>query len=304
VVDKGAKVWLDGSLIAYDQARIGLLTHSLHYGLGVFEGIRAYDVPGGGAVFRLREHLVRLLRSGKVVQVDIPYTLEQLEQAVLETLRANHMSEGYVRPIAFLGEGAMGLLPADNPVRVAILVWSWGAYLGNEGLERGIRAKVSSFTRHHPNITMTQAKTTGVYVNSILAKREVTRLGYDEAILLDPNGMVAEASGENIFIVRNGALKTPPLGSVLDGITRDAIIAIARDKGIEVVEQPFTRDELYIADEAFLTGTAAEVTPIREVDDRQIGSGARGPVTRTLQATFFDAVHGRERKYERWLTKI
>jgi branched-chain amino acid aminotransferase len=304
VVDKGEKVWLNGELVSYDQARIGLLTHSLHYGLGVFEGIRAYEVPGGGAVFRLREHLTRLLRSGKVVQVDIPYSLEQLEKAVLDTLRANRMAEGYVRPIAFLGEGAMGLLPADNPVVVAILVWRWGAYLGAEGLERGIRAKVSSFTRHHPNITMTQAKTTGVYVNSILAKREVTRMGYDEAILLDPSGMVAEASGENIFIVRNGSLKTPPLGSVLDGITRDAIIAIARDKGIEVIEQSFTRDELYIADEAFLTGTAAEVTPIREVDDRVIGDGVRGPVTRTLQSTFFDVVHGRERKYERWLTKI
>jgi branched-chain amino acid aminotransferase len=198
----------------------------------------------------------------------------------------------------------MGLLPSNNPVEVAILVWNWGAYLGAEGLERGIRAKVSSYTRHHPNITMTQAKSVGGYINSILAKREVTRLGYDEAIMLDPSGMIAEASGENIFIVRNGVLKTPPLGSVLEGITRDAVIQIATDKGIHVVEQSFTRDELYVADEAFMTGTAAEITPVREVDDRRIGAGARGPVTRLIQSTFFDAVRGVERKYESWLTRV
>ena len=304
MVERTEKVWLNGELVAFDRADVSILTHTLHYGLGVFEGIRAYESPAGGAVFRLREHVERLLRSGRVVEIEIPFGTEELERAVLDTLRANRMSEGYIRPIAYLGEGAMGLLPADNPVEVAIAVWPWGAYLGDEGLERGIRAKVSSYTRHHPNISMTQSKTCGNYVNSILAKREVTRLGYDEAIMLDPNGMVAEASGENVFLVRNGQLKTPPLGSVLDGITRGSIVQIARDKGIEVVEQSFTRDELYIADEAFLTGTAAEVTPIREVDDRVIGSGTRGPVTRTLQSTYFDAVRGKERKYEHWLTRV
>ena len=298
------KVWRNGRLVDYADARVGLLTHTLHYGLGVFEGIRAYEGPAGGAVFRLREHMQRLLRSAHIMELVVPYDLDALEQAALATLRANGMRQGYIRPLVWLGEGAMGVLPKDNPVEVAILVWNWGAYLGAEGLERGIRAKVSSYTRHHPNITMTQAKTVGGYVNSILAKREVTRLGYEEAILLDPSGMVSEGSGENIFIVRNGALKTPPLGSVLEGITRDAVIQIARDKGIHVVEQPFTRDELYVADEAFVTGTAAEITPVREVDDRKIGSGARGPVTRLIQSTFFDAVRGVERKYESWLTRV
>jgi branched-chain amino acid aminotransferase len=298
------KVWRNGRLVDYADARVGLLTHTLHYGLGVFEGIRAYEGPAGGAVFRLREHMARLLRSAHIMELAIPYDLDALEQAALETLRANGMRQGYIRPIAWLGEGAMGLLPSNNPVEVAILVWHWGAYLGAEGLERGVRVKVSSYTRHHPNITMTQAKSVGGYVNSILAKREVTRLGYDEAILLDPTGMVAEASGENVFIVRNGVLKTPPLGSVLEGITRDSVIQIARDKGIHVVEQPFTRDELYVADEAFMTGTAAEVTPVREVDDRRIGAGTRGPVTRMIQSTFFDAVRGTERKYESWLTRV
>jgi len=304
VVEANAKVWWNGRLVSYGDARVGLLTHTLHYGLGVFEGIRAYEGPGGGAVFRLREHLQRLQRSAHIMELAIPYDSDQLEHAVLDTLRANGMRQGYIRPIVWLGEGAMGVLPSNNPVEVAILVWNWGAYLGAEGLERGIRAKVSSYTRHHPNITMTQAKTVGGYVNSILAKREVTRLGYDEAILLDPSGMVSEGSGENIFIVRGGVLKTPPLGSVLEGITRDAVIQIARDKGIGVVEQPFTRDELYVADEAFVTGTAAEITPVREVDDRKIGAGARGPVTRLIQSTFFDAVRGTERKYESWLTRV
>jgi branched-chain amino acid aminotransferase len=214
------------------------------------------------------------------------------------------MAEGYIRPIVYLGAGAMGLLPKDNPTQVAIVVWPWGAYLGEEGLERGIRAKVSSYTRHHPNVSMTKSKTCGDYVNSILAKREVTRQGYDEAILLDTNGLVAECSGENLFLVRRGVLKTPPLVSVLEGITRDSVIRIARDKGIEVVETPLTRDEVYCADEVFLTGTAAELTPVREVDNRAIGAGSRGPITKTIQATFFDAVHGRDRKYDSWLTKV
>ncbi len=304
-VEKTEQVWLDGSFVPWDDAQVHILTHTLHYGLGVFEGIRCYECDdGSSAVFRLREHVDRLYRSARIVQLEIPWEPQQIDQAIRETLRANALSEGYIRPLVFLGEGAMGLLPVDNPVRVAVVVWPWGAYLGAEGLERGIRAKVSSYTRHHPNVSMTKSKTCGDYVNSILAKREITRLGYDEAIMLDTSGMVAEASGENVFIVRGGVLKTPPLGSVLEGITRDAVITIARDKGIEVSEQAFTRDELYSADEAFLTGTAAEVTPIREVDDRVIGAGSRGPITRTLQTTFFDAVHGRDSKYERWLTRV
>jgi branched-chain amino acid aminotransferase len=304
-VQRTEQVWFDGRLVPYEQARLPLLTHSLHYGLGVFEGIRCYLCHDGrSAVFLLREHVERFFRSAHIVQLELRHGPEDLERAILETLRANRLAQGYIRPLAFLGEGAMGLLPADNPVHLAVIVWPWGAYLGEEGLERGIRAKVSSYTRHHPNVSMTKSKTTGDYVNSILAKREVTRLGYDEAVLLDAQGFVAEGSGENIFIVRRGVLKTPPLGGVLEGLTRASVITIARDKGIEVVEQPFTRDEFYGADEAFMTGTAAEVTPIRELDDRRIGSGARGPVTRTLQTTFFDAVRGREPKYAHWLTYV
>jgi branched-chain amino acid aminotransferase len=298
-------IWLDGSWVRWDDARVPILTHTLHYGLGVFEGIRCYRADNGrSAVFRLREHVQRLYRSAHIVELDIPFAPDEIERAILDTLRNNRLAEGYIRPLVFLGDGAMGLLPADNPVRVAIAVWPWGAYLGDEGLERGIRAKVSSFTRHHPNVMMSKSKTCGNYVNSILAKREVVRQGYDEAILLDPSGLVAEASGENIFIARDGTLKTPPLGSILEGITRDSVIAIARDKGIGVVEQSFARDELYVADEAFLTGTAAEVTPVREIDDRRIGAGSRGPLTRTIQSTFFDAVRGRDSKYESWLTPL
>lgn len=305
IVEKTEKVWLDGKLVAWDDATVPILTHTLHYGLGVFEGIRAYECADGrSAVFRLPEHIQRLYDSARIMQMDVPFEPEELERAVVETLRVNRLAEGYIRPLVFLGDGSMGLLPKDNPVRVAIVVWPWGAYLGAEGLERGIRAKVSSFTRHHPNVSMTKAKTCGSYVNSILAKREATRSGYDEAIMLDTSGMVSEASGENIFIVRHGALKTPPLGAVLEGITRDTVIHIAHDKGIEVREQPVSRDELYIADEAFFTGTAAEVTPIREIDDRRIGAGMRGPITRTIQAAYFDAVRGRDTKYESWLTRV
>ena len=304
-VEKTELIWLNGKLVPWDEANVHVLTHALHYGMGVFEGIRCYrGEDGHGAVFRLREHVERLQNSAKIVEIDMPWGRDQLESAILDTLRANRMSEGYVRPIAFLGYGAMGLLPKDNPTQLAIAVWPWGAYLGDEGLERGIRAKVSSYTRHHPNVSLTKSKTCGDYVNSILAKREVTRMGYDEAIMLDTNGLVAECSGENIFIVRRGVLKTPPLVSVLEGITRDSVIKIARDKGMEVVEQSITRDEVYCADEMFLTGTAAEITPVREVDDRKIGAGARGSLTKTIQTTFFDAVKGRDRKYESWLTRL
>ena len=305
MVEKTEKVWLNGQLIPFDEARVPILTHTLHYGLGVFEGIRYYACDdGSSAVFRLSEHVARLFRSARIVELKIPYTEQQIEDAILETIRVNKLPEGYIRPLVYLGEGAMGLLPADNPVEVALIVWPWGAYLGDEGITNGIRAKVSSYTRHHPNATMTKSKTCGDYVNSILAKREVTNMGYDEAILLDPTGLVSEASGENLFLAREGRIKTPPLYSVLEGITRDSVITIARDKGIEIIEAGITRDELYSADEAFLTGTAAEVTPIREVDDRVIGSGTRGPLAQTLQGTYFDAVHGREAKYDSWLTRI
>ncbi len=304
-VSKTENIWLDGRFIPWDEAKVHLLTHTLHYGLGVFEGVRSYTGPdGNGAVFRLAEHVERLYQSAHIVELAIPFEPSEIEQAILETLRVNRLSEGYIRPLVFLGDGAMGLLPTDNPVRVAVVVWPWGSYLGEENLERGIRAKVSSYTRHHPNVSMTKSKTCGDYVNSIMAKREVTRLGYDEAILLDTNGFVAEGSGENIFIVRKGVLKTPPIAAVLEGITRDSVIQIARDKGIEVVEQSFTRDELYRADEIFLTGTAAEVTPIREVDDRKIGEGKRGPITTTIQSTYFDAVQGKASKYDSWLTRL
>jgi branched-chain amino acid aminotransferase len=282
-----------------------VLTHSLHYGLGVFEGIRCYKCAGGrSAVFRLPEHIRRLRDSAHIGQMRLPFSQEELERACCDTLRANKQAEAYLRPLAFIGAGKMGIHPQDNPVHVIIATWVWGAYLGEEGMRRGIRAKVSSYARHHPNVMMTKAKVCGNYVNSILAKLEVTRAGYDEAILLDPDGYVSEATGENIFIVRDGRLKTPPLTSVLPGITREAVIRIARDAGLEVTEQRFTRDELYIADEAFFTGTAAEVTPIREVDDRAIGAGQAGPITLNLQKKYFQAVKGEDERYRGWLTYI
>jgi branched-chain amino acid aminotransferase len=236
--------------------------------------------------------------------MSVPFGADAICDAIRETLRANRLAEGYVRPLVFIGDGVMGLNPADNPIRVAIVVWPWGKYLGEEGMERGIRARVSSFTRHHPNAKMTKGKTCGDYVNSILAKREALLDGYDEAIMLDAQGFVSEASGENLFLVKDGAIRTPPLPTILGGITRASVIEIARDKGIEVTETLLTRDELYIADEVFLTGTAAEVTPIREIDRRTIGEGRRGPVTRALQDAFFAVVTGRERKYERWLSHV
>ena len=302
---RGEKIWLDGTLVPWDEATVHVLTHTLHYGLGVFEGIRCYRTADGrSAVFRLGEHVRRLLESAHINLMQVPYTKEQLERAIIETITANRLAEGYIRPLVFIGHGAMGLNPGDNPVRVAIATWPWGKYLGDEGMERGIRAKISTFARHHVNAKMTKGKTCGDYVNSILAKREALLDGYDEAILLDAQGLVSEASGENLFYVRDGVLRTPPLPTVLGGITRDAVITLARDRGIPVVECGATRDELYVADEVFLTGTAAEVTPIREIDRRTIGSGARGPITHTLQNAFFDAVSGRDRKYESWLTYV
>ena len=299
----GERIWLDGRFVDWEDAQVHILTHTLHYGLGVFEGIRCYKSDDGrSSVFQLHAHVRRLFASAHINLIEIPFTPEEIQTAVLETLRANHLDEGYIRPLVFIGDGAMGLNPADNPIRVSIIAWAWGKYLGEEGMERGIRAKVSTFSRHHVNSKMTKGKTCGDYVNSILAKREALLDGYDEAIMLDTQGMVSEASGENLFLVRNDRLLTPPLPTVLDGITRNSVIQLARDKGIEVTEVALTRDDLYIADELFLTGTAAEVTPVREVDHRAIGSGARGPMTRLLQSAFFDVVSGRDSKYERWLT--
>lgn len=301
----GRRIWMDGRWLDWDEARVPILTHTLHYGLGVFEGIRCYRTEDGrSVVFRLPEHVRRLFESARINLLEIPYSREEIAQACLDALRENGLAEGYIRPLVFIGDGVMGLNPADNPVRVAVIAWAWGKYLGEEGIERGIRAKVSSFARHFANAKMTKGKTCGDYVNSILAKREALLDGYDEAIMLDTQGLVAEATGENLFAVRDGVLRTPPLPTVLEGITRASVIEIARDKGIPVEEVPITRDELYIADELFLTGTAAEVTPIREVDHRPIGEGRRGPVTRTLQEAFFDVVGGRDRKYERWLTAV
>jgi len=305
MVQKAEKIWKDGELIPWDEANVHVLTHTLHYGLGVFEGIRCYECADGrSAVFRLRDHVVRLLNSAKIGEMEIPFTVEEIERGIKETLRANRLKEGYIRPLAIIGEGSMGVHPQDNPIHLFIVTWPWGAYLGEEGLRKGIRVKISSYTRHHVNISMTKAKICGNYVNSILAKREAVRSGYDEALLLDTEGYVCEASGENIFIVEGNVLKTPPLTSILPGITRDSIMILAKDLGLEVVEQRFTRDELYTADEAFFTGTAAEVTPIREVDDRTIGKGMAGDVTLRIQAAYFDVVKGKdewaEGRYAHW----
>jgi branched-chain amino acid aminotransferase len=301
----GEKIWLDGDFVDWADATIHVLTHTLHYGLGVFEGIRCYRTTDDrSAVFRLGDHVRRLFDSAHINLLEIPFSREKIEEVCLETLRRNHLAEGYLRPIVFIGDGEMGLNPGSNRIRAAVIAWPWGKYLGEEGMERGIRAKVSSFSRHYVNAKMSKGKTCGDYVNSILAKREALLEGYDEAIMLDVDGLISEASGENIFVVRDGVLRTPPLHTVLDGVTRATVIEIARDKGIPVQERPITRDELYVADEAFLTGTAAEVTPIREVDQRRVGEGHRGPVTRLLQSAFFDVVTGRERKYDRWLTYL
>lgn len=304
MIKKSDKIWMDGKFVSWDDANVHILTHTLHYGLGVFEGIRCYKTGTGSAIFRLDEHVERLFDSAHIFMMKVPFSKEQIRDAIIETVKVNKMKECYVRPIVYVGYGAMGLYPKDNPIKVAIAAWPWGAYLGDEGLEKGIRVKVSSFIRHHVNVDMTRGKVCGYYVNSQIAKREAISCGYDEAILLDTEGYVSEGSGENVFIVRNKRIKTTPLTSILEGITRDSIITVARDMKIPVIEERFTRDEIYIADEAFFTGTAAEVTPIREVDGRMIGDGRRGKITEKLQNIFFDVVKGRNRKYSPWLTKI
>ena len=301
----GKKIWMDGELVDWEKATVHVLTHTLHYGLGVFEGIRLYKTEDGrSAIFRNFDHTKRLLNSAKIVQLEVKYTVEELMEANKEVVRANDLEQGYIRPLIFIGEGGMGLYPGDNPVITAIAAWSWGAYLGEEGINNGIRVKTSSYTRYPVNVFMTKSKTVGAYVNSILAKREAVSCGYDEALMLDPDGFVAEASGENIFIVQNGVLITTPPTSILPGITRDTIIHLAEEMGIKVKEERFTRDAVYIADEAFFSGTAAEITPIREVDDRVIGEGKPGPITKELQKQFFDIVHGKNNKYIDWLDFI
>jgi len=298
-------IWMDGTLVGWDEATTHVLTHTLHYGLGVFEGIRCYDCgTRGSAVFRLEEHIRRLFDSAHICQMEIPFTRQQLVDATLETIRANKLAACYIRPLCFLGEGQMGLYAPDAPVRVSIAAWPWGSYLGDDGLANGIRVKISSFTRHHVNAAMTKAKVCGYYVNSILAKREVVAAGYDEALMLDTEGFVAEASGENIFIVRDGVVTTSPLTAVLGGITRATLLQIAAEEGYEVRERRFTRDEVYTADEAFFTGTAAELTPIREVDDRAVGSGKPGPITQRLQERYFAAVRGELPEHDGWLAFV
>jgi branched-chain amino acid aminotransferase len=306
---KADHVWMDGKLIPWGDANVHVMTHALHYGLGVFEGIRAYRAKNGKlAIFRLREHIRRFLDSAHIILLKMPYTEDQLVEACLEVLRvqdAKFPNGAYLRPVAFMGDGAMGL-GAQNATRVAITAWEWGSYLGDKGIKEGIRAKVSSFTRMHVNVNMVRGKISGQYVNSILAKREAVMGGYDEAILLDISGFVAEASGENIFCVgRHGVVRTPSLSSpILRGITRDTVIELLRDAGRPVEEVSFTRDALYIAGEVFFTGTAAEVTPVREVDNRQVGDGTPGEITRSIQEQYFRVVRGHEPRYEHWLTWV
>ena len=304
MADRDGKIWMDGKLIEWRDAKIHVLTHTLHYGMGVFEGVRAYKTPAGTAIFRLKEHTRRLFNSAKIFQMAMPFDEATLEGATREVVRANNLESCYIRPIVWIGSEKLGVSAKGNTIHVAIAAWPWGAYLGEEGMERGIRVKTSSFTRHHVNVSLVRAKASGYYINSILANQEATGLGYDEALLLDTEGYVSEGSGENVFIVRNGVIYTPDLASCLDGITRDATLTIARDLGIEVREKRITRDEMYCADEAFFTGTAAEVTPIRELDDRIIGEGRRGPVTKQIQDAFFAAVGGTDEKYKKWLTLV
>ena len=306
MIDKLEKIWFDGKLVPWDEARVHVLSHTLHYGLGVFEGIRCYEREDGrSAVFCLQEHIDRLLKSALIADLPTTWTQEQLCEACLKTIRANKLRECYIRPLIFLGEGAMGLFGREASVHTVIVVWKWGAYLGDEGLRQGIRAKVSSFTRPGINSMMSKAKIVGNYVNSILAKREVVDAGYQEAIMLDSQGYVAEASGENIFLVKNGRVFTPPLGSsILPGITRNIIIRLCDEMGISVTERLVARDEMYIADEVFFTGTAAEVTPVREIDNRPIGNGARGPVTARIQDRFFQVVAGKNQMHPEWLAIV
>jgi branched-chain amino acid aminotransferase len=308
--DRDGKIWMDGELVEWRDAKIHVLTHTLHYGCGAFEGVRAYKTADGGtSIFRLKEHTERLFNSAKILRMKIPFSFEQVAEAQKAAVRENKLDSAYIRPLIWIGSEKLGISPKGAKVHLMVAAWSWGAYLGEDGMKRGIRVKTSSFTRHHVNITMTQAKTVSNYTNSILANMEATDDGYDEAMLLDASGFVSEGAGENLFIIKNGVVYTPDLSAgALNGITRNTIFAICQDLGLKLVEKRITRDEVYICDEAFFTGTAAEVTPIRELDRIEIGSGAfagsRGPITEKIQAAFFDIVHGRNPKYAEWLTKV
>lgn len=302
--DRDGVIWLDGELVPWREAKVHVLTHTLHYGMGAFEGVRAYHSELGPAIFRLQAHTDRLFDSAHILGMRLPFDKDTINEAQRAAVRENALKSAYIRPMCFYGSEGMGLRADNLKVHVMVAAWEWGSYLGAEGMEKGIRIKTSSFTRHHVNITMCKAKANGNYINSMLALQEAVRDGYDEALLLDPEGYVAEGSGENIFVVRGGVIYTPELTSALNGITRDTVLQLAADLGVEVREKRLTRDEIYIADEAFFTGTAAEVTPIRELDGRPIGSGVRGPVTERLQSLYFDTVHGRADKYNHWLTPV
>ncbi len=304
MADRDGFIWYDGKLVPWRDATTHVLTHSLHYGLAVFEGVRAYNTQNGTAIFRLAEHTQRLINSGKIYLMQIPYSKDALMEAQLEVVRANKLESCYLRPIAFYGSEKMGISTRGATVHVAIAAWPWGAYLGEDGLENGIRVKTSSFARHHVNVTMPRAKVASTYANSILANLEVTQEGYDEALLLDTQGFVAEGAGENLFVIKDGNIYEPEIASALTGITRDSVLRIAREFGLEVQSKRLTRDDIYIADEAFFTGTAAEVTPIRELDNRVIGSGRRGPITEKIQKRFFDIVNGRAPEYKHWLAYV
>ena len=304
MADRDGVIWFDGEMVPWREAQVHVLTHTLHYGMGVFEGLRAYHAEKGTAIFRLKAHTDRLYRSARILGMDIPFEKVTLNAAHKAVIRENNLDSAYIRPMCFYGSEGMGLRADNLKVHTIIAAWDWGSYLGDEGMEKGIRIRTSSFTRHHVNITMCKAKANGNYMNSMLALQEALRDGYDEALLLDVDGFVAEGSGENIFIVRNGVIYTPELTSALDGITRDTIFTLAQDSGLEIREKRITRDEVYIADEAFFTGSAAEVTPIRELDGRSIGNGSRGPITEKLQSQYFDLVHGRLAKYPDWLDYV
>jgi len=305
MADRDGKIWFDGELVDWRDAKIHVLTHTLHYGCGAFEGVRAYNTARGTAIFRLREHTERLFNSAKILRMKIPFTPEQVMDAQKAVVRANKLESCYLRPLTWIGSEKLGVSPKGNTIHLMVAAWSWGAYLGEEGLKKGIRVKTSSYTRHHVNITMTQAKAVSNYTNSILANMEVTEDGYDEALLLDASGFVSEGAGENIFVVKGGKVYTPDLSAgALNGITRNTVFAICKDLGLELIEKRITRDEVYIADEAFFTGTAAEVTPIRELDRITLGAGSRGPITEKIQAAFFDIVNGRNPKYAEWLSPV
>jgi branched-chain amino acid aminotransferase len=304
MADRDGLIWYDGKMVPWREATTHVLTHTLHYGMGVFEGVRAYETSAGTAIFRLHEHTKRLFNSAHILGMKIPFDQATLIEAQKAVVRENGLTSGYLRPMAFYGAEAMGISAKNLSVHVIVAAWPWGTYLGKEALEQGIRVKTSSFSRHHANVTMCRAKANGNYMNSILAHKEAEHDGYDEALLLDVDGFVAEGSGENVFIVRDGKLYTPDPSSALIGLTRDTVMQLASEIGIEVIEKRITRDEVYIADEAFFTGTAAEVTPIRELDNRTIGSGTRGPITERLQTMYFDQVHGRRTQYADWLTYV